>query len=300
MGLLAIIRMLTLRDIKVLHIEPTDVCQAACPLCPRETDSAFDKQDQHHLTVEQISAVISHQQIQNLDKMFMCGNYGDPAAGHHTQEIYQYFRSVNSGITLGMNTNGALQNRSWWYDIGKLFNQPRDYVVFSIDGLEDTNHVYRRNVNWYKLMTNIRSYISAGGSAHWDMLVYQHNQHQVDACEQLAYDIGFSWFRAKVSKRDPLGTTLQMPTNWQAPVIADGTINCHALNESSAYITAQGQLTPCCWLGSRNFTPEHQFNQIQQTWNTNSPNTTCKATCSGSIKTPFTSQWQREKSLNPH
>ena len=250
--------------------------------------------------MNQISAALSDHQIAGLDKMFMCGNYGDPAAGRHTLEIYRYFRSVNPTITLGMNTNGALQNQSWWHDLGKLFNQSRDYVVFSIDGLANTNHIYRRNVDWTKLMNNIRGYISAGGSAHWDMLVYKHNEHQVDQCERLAYDIGFTWFRAKVSKRDLSSTTLQMPTDWQLPVIADSTINCHALNESSAYITAQGQLAPCCWLGGRDFSSEDQFNDIQQTWNTDTPNKTCKATCSGSVKTPFTSQWQREKSLNSH
>ena len=26
------------REIKVLHLESTDVCQAACPLCARETN----------------------------------------------------------------------------------------------------------------------------------------------------------------------------------------------------------------------------------------------------------------------
>lgn len=292
-------RILNLRDLKVLHIEPTDVCQAACPLCDRETDPTFDKHDQHHLTVEQISAVVSDQQIRNLNKMFMCGQYGDPAAGKHTQEIYQYFRSVNPTITLGMNSNGALQNRSWWYGLGRLFNQSRDYVVFSIDGLADTNHIYRRNVDWVKLMNNIRGYISAGGSAHWDMLVYQHNEHQVDECERLARDIGFTWFRAKVSRRG-FGNVLQIPTGWQLPVAAQGPINCHALNESSAYIDAQGRMSPCCWLAGRKFIPENQFNQIQQTWNTDTQNQTCKATCSGSTKTPFTSQWQREKSLKPH
>jgi hypothetical protein len=232
--------------------------------------------------------------------MFMCGNYGDPAAGRHTQEIYQYFRSVNPTIILGMNTNGALQDRSWWYDLGRLFNQSKDYVVFSIDGLADSNHIYRRNVNWTKLMNNIRAYISAGGSAHWDMLVYRYNEHQVDECERLARDIGFTWFRAKISKRVSVDSRLQPATGWQPPVAAIGPINCHALAESSAYITAQGQLTPCCWLGGRNFSSEDQFNAIQQTWTTDTPNTTCKATCSGSTATPFTGQWQREKSLIPH
>jgi len=293
-------RILNLRDIKVLHLEPTDVCQAACPLCDRETDPTFDKHNQHHLTMGQISAIVSDQQIRELDKMFMCGQYGDPAAGKYTMEIYQYFRSVNPDITLGMNTNGALQNRSWWYDLGKLFNKSEDYVVFSIDGLADTNHIYRRNVDWVKLMNNIRGYISAGGSAHWDMLVYGYNEHQVDECEQLARDIGFTWFRAKVSKRGSFDSQLQPATGWQPPVSAQGPINCYALNESSAYIDAQGRMSPCCWLAGRKFIPEDQFNTIQQTWNTNTPNTTCKATCSGSTSTPFTSQWQREKSLNSH
>jgi len=293
-------RTLNLRDIKVLHLEPTDVCQAACPLCDRETDPAFNKHEQHHLTMEQISALVSDQQIAGLDKMFMCGQYGDPAAGRHTQEIYQYFRSVNPTITLGMNTNGALQNYAWWYKLGKLFNQSRDYVVFSIDGLADTNHMYRRNVDWVKLMNNIRAYISAGGSAHWDMLVYKYNEHQVDECERLARDIGFTWFRAKVSKRGSFDSRLQPATGWQPPVMATGPIRCHALAESSAYIDAQGRMTPCCWLAGRNHIPEDQFNTIQQTWNTSTPNHTCKATCSGSTKTPFTSQWQREKSLKPH
>lgn len=289
-----------LRDIKVLHLEPTDVCQAACPLCARETDPDFNRHDQHHLTVEQISAVMSDQQIASLDKMFMCGNYGDPAAGRHTQEIYQYFRSVNPNITLGMNTNGALQNYAWWYKLGRMFNQSRDYVVFSIDGLADTNHIYRRNVDWVKLMNNVRAYISAGGSAHWDMLVYRYNEHQVDECERLARDIGFTWFRAKVSKRVSFDPRLQPATGWQPPATATGPIRCHALEESSAYIDAQGRMSPCCWLSESNSTPENQFNQIQQTWYTDTPNHTCKATCSGSTLTPFTSQWQREKSLKPN
>ena len=70
-----------MRDIKVLHLEPTDVCQAACALCARETDSNFRKDRQHHLAMDQILQVFDQEKIQELDKMFMCGNYGDPAAG---------------------------------------------------------------------------------------------------------------------------------------------------------------------------------------------------------------------------
>jgi MoaA/NifB/PqqE/SkfB family radical SAM enzyme len=287
-----------MRKIQVLHIEPTDVCQAACPLCARETDQNFDKTRKHHLRIEQIQQHFDNEKISHLDKMFMCGNYGDPAAGYYTIDIYNYFRSVNPTITLGMNTNGAVQTTFWWHTLGQLFNQSQDYCVFSIDGLEDTNSVYRQNVNWKKLMSNAEAFIAAGGSAHWDMLVYRHNQHQVGACEQLARDMGFKWFRAKVSKRG-FTNRLEFPVGWQPSAINQGPIKCHVLKEKSMYIDAQGRVSPCCWIGAtqRDFV-EDDLKTLKTTWKTNSPNPVCQSTCSSNkSKTSFTNQWQQEVQL---
>ena len=98
--------------------------------------------------MHKILQIIDMDQISQLHKMFMCGNYGDPAAGKYTLNIYREFRKLNPKIVLGMNTNGALRNTLWWEELSRTFNRPEDYVVFSIDGLEDTNHVYRKNVDW--------------------------------------------------------------------------------------------------------------------------------------------------------
>ena len=285
------------RKIRVLHLEPTDVCQASCPLCARETDGEFNKSWQHHLTVEQISQCITEQDIRDLDKIFMCGNYGDPAAGRHTIEIYHYFRSINPDITLGMNTNGAIRNPQWWQDLGKIFQKDKDYVVFSIDGLEDTNHVYRQGVNWQRLMENVQAYVKTGARAHWDMLVYRHNEHQVDACEGVARDMGFSWFRAKVSRR-PLAGSLQFPVTWRPASAQLGPIDCHALREQSIYIDAQGRVSPCCWLGSRQNNFIQDISQVQATWGSSDPDPTCLATCSTwDDKSNFSAQWRREVAL---
>lgn len=286
-----------LRDIKVLHLESTDVCQAACPLCARETDPVFRKDRQHHLDMYKIMQVFDADQIAKLDKMFMCGNYGDPAAGKHTLNIYREFRKLNKGIVLGMNTNGALQNTLWWHEIGRIFNQPQDYVVFSIDGLEDTNSIYRKNVSWTKLMHNVEAFIAAGGSAHWDMLVYRHNQHQVDTCEQLARDLGFKWFRAKVSKRG-FTDRLEAPIGWNMPKAVSKTIDCHALKEQSMFIDAQGRPSPCCWLGSRQHDFITDFESVRASWTSLQPNIVCSNTCGitdGSTK--FADQWQKISQL---
>ena len=282
-----------MRKIKVLHLEPTDVCQAACPACARETDSKFRKDQKHHLTIGHIQRHFSDRRIKSLDKVFMCGNYGDPAAGAHTGDIYKWVRQLNPTITLGMNTNGAIQNTFWWHEIGRLFNQPRDYVVFSIDGLEDTNSVYRKGVNWLKLMQNAQAFIEAGGSAHWDMLIYQHNEHQVDDCEHLARDMGFKWFRAKVSKR-PLIGRLEWPRNYQLQTFV-GAIKCHAQQEKSAYIDARGNLNPCCWIGGTQ-TDFVRTDSVVDFYT--KKHATCVKTCStDQSQTAFLNQWRKEIAL---
>ena len=286
-----------MRNIKVLHLEPTDVCQAACPLCLRELDPNFVKTRQHHLTVSHIQHQYSEEFIKNLNKMFMCGIYGDPAAGRYSLDLYRYFRKINPNIVLGMNSNGGLQNTLWWHELGRIMNQSQDYVVFSIDGNEDTNHTYRVNVSWTKLKNNIEAFVSAGGRAQWDMLVYRHNQHQVDECEQLARDMGFKWFRAKVSRRS-FTDTLQKPTDWQPVVVSAGDIKCHAIDEQSEYMDAQGHAAPCCWLGGTQNKFVEKFDDIQKSWNTSNPNIVCKKTCtSNNNQSSFTNQWQREVNL---
>jgi len=260
-------------------------------MCARETDLDFRKDRQHHLSIEQILKVFDEEKIKQLDKMFMCGNYGDPAAGKYSLDIYREFRRINPNVVLGMNSNGGIQTTVWWYELAKILNQPRDYVVFSIDGLESTNATYRQNVVWNKLMNNARSFIEAGGSAHWDMLVYRHNQHQVDECEQLARDMGFKWFRAKVSKRG-FTQSLQFPTGWQPIVVDAATIDCHALREQSVYIDAQGRMGPCCWLGAR------QKNFVTDTDTIPTVDPVCSTACGKSASgTAFVQQWQRKIEL---
>ena len=209
--------------------------------------------------------------------MFMCGNYGDPAAGRHTLEIYREFRGINPGIVLGMNTNGGLQSSSWWRELASVMCQTQDYVVFSIDGLSDTNHLYRVGVDWRRVMRNVETFISAGGTAHWDMLIYRHNQHQIDQCETLAREMGFKWFRTKVSSR-PLYGALQAPDGYIINHTQSKPIDCHALQEGSAYISAQGKLYPCCWHGHRGSTV-YDIAQVQVTWQDSRPDSTCLSAC---------------------
>jgi len=282
------------QNVKIVHLEPTTNCNAACPQCLR-TRTEFEPNE---LSLEDVKLLFTPDVLMQLEKIYMCGNYGDPASARQTLEMYEYFRSVNTNLTLGMNTNGGIRFPDWWTRLAKVMNKPNDYVVFSIDGLEDTNHLYRRNVRWSKVMDNAKAFIDAGGSAHWDMLVFEHNKHQVDEAHKLAKDMGFNWFRAKVSRRFnrfPVDGISQ-PIEFNDTKVLEGHIECSAMKENSIFVDASGKVFPCCWQVEGNYQPNivQWFYDLSENWN-NNPDTVCKKSClKNTMGTTFTNQWYRE------
>ena len=281
-------------NVKIVHLEPTTNCNAACPQCLR-TRTEFEPNE---LSLDDIKILFTPDVLMQLEKIYMCGNYGDPASARQTLEMYEYFRSVNINLTLGMNTNGGIRFPDWWTRLAKVMNKSNDYVVFSIDGLEDTNHLYRRNVRWSKVMDNAKAFIDAGGSAHWDMLVFEHNKHQVDEAHRLAKDMGFNWFRAKVSRRFnrfPVDGISQ-PIEFNDTKVLEGHIECSAMKENSIFVDASGKVFPCCWQVEGNYQPNivQWFYDLSENWNTH-PDKTCSKSClKNNTGTTFTNQWYRE------
>ena len=74
--------------------------------------------------------------------------------------------------------------------------------AFSIDGLADTNKLYRIGINHDRVMANAKAFIEAGGKARWKFIVFRHNEHQVEEARELAKDMGFWQFDKHVSTRN--------------------------------------------------------------------------------------------------
>ena len=190
------------KDIKTLHLEVTDKCNAACPMCARNINGGEDNPQLPNVELSRadVEVMFSIDFVKQLDRMYMCGNYGDPIAARDTLEIFQYFRDHNPKMTLSLHTNGSAKTPEWWTKLAHVLG-PKGYVVFSVDGLEDTNHLYRQNTVFSKIMSNAQAFIDAGGRARWDYIVFAHNEHQVEEAEALATKMGFEKFQFKKSAR---------------------------------------------------------------------------------------------------
>ncbi len=188
-------------DIKTVHLEITEKCNAACPMCARNINGGEDNPwlQNAELSLNDIITIFPTEFIKQITHMYMCGNYGDPIVAKDTLRVFKYFREVNPTIYLSMNTNGSARPKQWWKELAEIIGN--GYVIFSIDGLEDTNYLYRKNTIWEKIIENAGSFIDAGGNAHWEYIVFEHNEHQVEEARRLAEQMGFQKFQVKTSSR---------------------------------------------------------------------------------------------------
>jgi MoaA/NifB/PqqE/SkfB family radical SAM enzyme len=125
-----------------------------------------------------------------LRQIFFCGSYGDPIMHPDFLDILRDFRKKNPTLWLYVHTNGGAHDPDYWAEIAKIM-AGYGQIDFGIDGLEDTLHLYRRNVKYNRVIENAQAYIRAGGRAQWNFIVFRHNEHQVETVKQLGPQLGF-------------------------------------------------------------------------------------------------------------
>lgn len=261
-----------LTDITELVIEPSSYCNAHCPHCARFTEQGQVHPDLPlaHLT-EQGLAGLDAGLLPNLRRVTLEGDKGEPAMNPELLHIVRRFTQCPVVIA----SNGGVRDPAWWAELATV---PGVTVNFSIDGLANSNHLYRIGVNWARLQANTAAFIAAGGRARWRCLVFQHNQHELMEIQQTAQAQGFdavefrlphldrfqglaSW---PVQVRGQRSHDLQPTTLTQAqiqkfnktfrprpagrPPLPVNNSRCVWAQQRKIYISFQGQVLPCCMM----------------------------------------------------
>jgi MoaA/NifB/PqqE/SkfB family radical SAM enzyme len=230
-----------------MHVEITNRCNAACPMCARNDFGGRTKPDLvlDEWSREDIDAIFDPR-IVNLQNVMFCGTHGDPASAEHLLHAVETIKERHDA-TVEIYTNGSIRKPEWWADLGRIMQARKgerwhyrnnDLMVFSVDGLADTNHIYRRNTNFEHIMTSAEAYIAAGGIARWDFIVFRHNEHQVEEAEEMAAKMGFKQFRIRKTSRfdySPDG-----PDKWRVKD-RDGSIAYHLEPPGEKYRNPEGK-----------------------------------------------------------
>ena len=197
------------------QLEITTYCNAACPQCPRNIagGSVNPHMPLCHLSRETIDRAFTPELCSRTRQIFFCGSYGDPIVHPDFLDILRDFRSKNPTLWLYIHTNGGVHDTVWWTELAEILNG-YGKIDFGIDGLEDTNHLYRRGVKFDKAINNAQAFIQAGGKAQWNYIVFKHNEHQIETARMLSQIIGFENILIRGTGRFLNHATLEESETW--------------------------------------------------------------------------------------
>ena len=267
--------MFKFNQLKKIHVEITNRCQASCPMCPRTIHGGVDNPSLkiNDWSYDDFVKIFNQEVLMQIEDITFCGTFGDPILNNEFIRMCQYLKDNTPDIRVSVHTNGSARTTQWWEDLANSLPS-NHYVVFALDGLADTQHLYRIGTNWNKIITNARAFISAGGSADWMFIRFKHNEHQVLEAERLAKEYGFKRFTVKNTRRfeqpsfpvlDRQGNVdyyLEQPSDHPVKFVGKSDlesyqswpnkldINCYALDQYEVYIDACYTLLPCCLLAA--------------------------------------------------
>ncbi|MCC6138229.1 MAG: radical SAM protein [Bdellovibrionaceae bacterium] len=286
---------LALNEIKNLQLDHTTSCNLMCPQCSRVVNG----QRKPLLPIAELTPAdytqLLDQLVTPLETLLFCGNYGDVAASNTFLDSLRAIKQRTSAkITLM--SNGSVRTKDWWQTLATVLDPQRDKVCFSIDGLKDTNSLYRVNSQFDKIIENAKAFINNGGRARWDFIAFQHNEHQIEEAQKLATSLGFYMFSLKRTSRfikdnhfrestsyTKTEAKLDIPSNPNLVSVAhknfDGIlkkheswnnyvqetpINCKFKSSQTLFIDFNLQVWPCTWIAAPLYFFEESSSQKKQ------------------------------------
>jgi MoaA/NifB/PqqE/SkfB family radical SAM enzyme len=229
----------------------TNKCRLACPKCERY-HSDYTEAKNKELSLNSFKNIFPKQDkllpfYRSLTITF-CGNYGDPLYHSELFSVLSYLKEL--GIKLIIYTNGSGFDEQWWQGLCANLTK-EDQIVFSVDGLEDTNHLYRRGANWQQILAGLKV-APQHVQTCWKMIAFSHNEHQFEQAAELAKDLGVQEFEVvKSSRFKASGDEAMKPKNpkWHSKRSTDKFAVIRKWKKSPEDILDHVQIIPACKKG---------------------------------------------------
>lgn len=263
-----------------LWIEPTNVCNARCPLCPTGTGELRRKKEMMKMgdfkrIIDQTSPFVSSINFWNLGEPFL------------NKDIFKMIKYANSkNILTRVSTNGYV-----FYDlknIERLINCGLDNLVVSIDGTtQDIFEKYRVGMDLKKIMKGLvllsrrKNEKEAKINIVWQYIAMKHNQHQIDGARKNAEKLGMIFDLKSVNMQmldkkidygkylpDSVSLSRYGKYGKRKYLLKTGDNNKCPELWRSLLINADGKVFPCCYdYKSELFLGDIKKQSIKDIWN---------------------------------
>jgi len=181
-----------------LVVDPSNMCQLACPGCVHSTRSEELKLFDWHqgtLSEDRLSALLKLYGPYAI-QVYFC-NYGEPLLNLATPKLIRMAKSYL--MTASLSTSLSVQR----FDAHAYVESGLDCMVLSIDGAtQPVYQQFRRNGDLELVFSNIRRLVDARNSLgkhtpvlSWNFLAFEHNAHEIPIAARMARKLGVDQFR---------------------------------------------------------------------------------------------------------
>lgn len=261
-------------------IEPTNACNARCPLCPTGRGELTRPLAMMPLTI--FKRLVD--EIYWYTDTVPLWNYGEPFLHRQIFDMIRYARGRR--LTVRISTNGTVfyerENASHLIDSGL------DHLTVSLDGATPATLTrYRVGVDFERVLEGLRHLAAekkkrqvAHPLLNWQFVVMRHNEHEIEAARQLAGEVGahFTLKTVNVQMVNAADAEDYIPSDARFSRYTsrpDGALQHKAATPEACYfpwyglvVNADGQVVPCCYdYHSEMILGDVNRETIRQVWN---------------------------------
>jgi radical SAM protein with 4Fe4S-binding SPASM domain len=222
----------------ILAVEPTNVCNVSCPLCP--TGRGLSGRTKQTLDFENYKRVID--EVGKYVYLVNLQNWGEPLLAPAVVDMIRYSHEKRIFTTLSTNANYAPRLNE------QLVDAHLDHITFAIDGAtQEVYEKYRVGGRLDRALGNLRGLLDARkkrGVKHpfveLQFLVFDHNRHEVPAIEKLAREYGVDGLLVRAANGPENERNRRSFYTW------DNKKGFCSRFWYTATVSSDGGLTPCC------------------------------------------------------
>jgi len=239
------------RYFKSLMIEPTNICNLQCPVCPTG-NGYYDDKPKGSMSFPKFKKII--EPVKDFLRMVRLWGFGEPFLAPDILKMVDYLGENN--IAAFIHTNGNVLNK------GIIDNFKKNYkleISFSIDGVtQKTYNYYRKGGSLKKALDNLSSLVDLKKKNNlnnleiiWQFLVMKTNEHEVKEVKQMAKKIGVDKLRIKTinigeddSRYDDFVSKNKKYRRMK--IINRKSQGCSFIDPGTPVVYWNGDVAPCC------------------------------------------------------
>ncbi|MCD4828613.1 MAG: SPASM domain-containing protein [Candidatus Cloacimonetes bacterium] len=238
----------------IVMMEPTNLCNLKCPLCPSGTGTL--KRPRGFMDMDIYRKIID--EIAPHSSMLILWNQGEPFLHPQFLQMVRYAADRRL-FTLASTNAGCLP------DAEDIVRSGLHSLIVSLDGAtQETYNKYRVNGDLATVLAGVRALVAAKRRLHsptpiikWQFLVLKHNEHEIEQIRRLAREIGVDSLQfktAQIYSKEDVDTYLPLNPKYRRYKVVDGDFElkfgianrCRRL-WTQPVVNQDGRMAVCCF-----------------------------------------------------